>query len=167
MPLAAITIVFPVFGPRVLRWVIVAPRTYVRLLLALLIDLILFAGFIVLGVLPLDDTSSSVVIVCLLAVTSVLHVLFPTFRASGAFVREVNAFIRSKDRSLKAVFRYHRKNILEYADCVFRVLFYFLISYQIFGILGGPPAVYFVLIVLFFLYRFFTSWLVYRGLARN
>ena len=160
MPLAAVTIVFPVFGPRVLRWMIVAPRTYVRLLLVLLSDLIVLAAYIFL---PRAGTSSFMAD-CLDVIAIVLYMFSPCGKTLWAFAKEFKA-IRSNDHSFKALLRFYRKHILKYVDLLFGYLF--LTSIFPAGIFGWSPAFYYVSIALFLTYRFFKSWLVYRGLARN
>ena len=112
VPLAALTIVFPVIGPRMLRWVFFAPRTYVTLLLVLLIDLASLISFILVSQ-GRYATSNKVVSFWRGVLTSVCYAIYPWATASAVLGEEIRAFKRSKDHPLKAVFRVcHKSGLL-------------------------------------------------------
>ena len=164
VPLAAVTIVFPVIGPRMLRWMIFAPRTNIRLLLVLFVDWIALAMFIL--VLQISyGTFSDVANSCLGFSVVAWYGIFPWARASGVLVKEVKAFKRSRDHSLKAAFRVFHEHFLKHN--LFSGFLFFLIYFVVLPLSIGSSAFYYVSIALFFTYRFFSSWRVYQRLARS
>ena len=154
-PLAAVTIVFPVYGPGVLRWMVLAPRTYVRLLLVLFIDLIALSA----TVLVVDFAFYRPVRIVLGIFVLLWYAIFPLVRASEVVREEIMAFKRSKNRSLRAYIRIVKfilKN--EFFPGSLFVLLYFSLEKGYF---------LYSSVALFFSYRFVASWRVYQRLARS
>ena len=152
VPLAVVTIVLPIIGVRVLRWMITAPRSYVRLLMVLLIDCTALAMYIFLEV----SYHDYIINICLAFLFFVWYILFPIVRACAVFSEEDLTLKRLKDR-----YRVLSRCFNRHDEPLSGTIFFLLNSLS-----PVPERVRYVYIALFFSYRFYTDWLAYRRLCR-
>ena len=137
VPLAIVTIVLPIIGVRVLRWMITAPRSNVRLLMVLLIDCTALGMYIYVEV-AYHSTIINVFLFCLIIVW---YILFPFARACAVFSEEIVTL-----KGLEDGFRVLSRCLMKHDEPVSGSIF-FLLPYRS----RVPTWVNYVYIVLFFL----------------
>ena len=154
-PLAIVTIIFPVYGPRVLRWMVLETRTSFRLVLVLFIDLIALAMIISVANSAFGAANMRVYL-GLCAFLLFWYVISPFVRGYKVVKEEIMVFKRLKKRSWRAYIRIVTTILKDegFAGGVFYI-FYILLSNLI---------VFYILLGFFFGYRFFKSFLVYQEL---
>jgi hypothetical protein len=159
VPLSFGTIVIPIIGPKVFQLII---GNSISLLVKFLFDCTVLALCVWIATLDFADVPITYVVFIL---TSVFYIVQPFWEAASAIHQDVKDFHQLEYRSLKATLRLCSECLLTLVEPAVGTVF--LVFFEFIPLPAQAYAVNYVLIGVFFSYRFFRIWQSHRRLRKG